>query len=189
MSRLRQVPCAGLTIYLRPTSKRSLGPFFFPSFFTPQSHGCVCCSWFSSYWCVSLAIQSQTQGILIYPSFLTGANREVKKAVEAYWAGTITADQLTQVAADVKKSNWTSLKDRGVDYIPRLFHLSSRSGARSNQSTLVASFLSMIMSSIIRPLSTSFPSVMLGRVCRLSTFISPWAVGVKLMASTSPPVR
>ncbi|KAH9999273.1 cobalamin-independent methionine synthase [Russula vinacea] len=47
-----------------------------------------------------------------------GANREVKKAVEAYWAGTITADQLTQVAADVKKSNWTSVKAKGVDYVP-----------------------------------------------------------------------
>ena len=55
---------------------------------------------------------------------MTGANREVKKAVEAYWAGTITADQLTQAAADVKKSNWTSVKNKGVDYIPRLFHLS-----------------------------------------------------------------
>jgi 5-methyltetrahydropteroyltriglutamate--homocysteine methyltransferase len=50
---------------------------------------------------------------------LAGANREVKKAVEAYWANTITADQLTQVAADVKKSNWTSLKSKGVDYVPR----------------------------------------------------------------------
>jgi 5-methyltetrahydropteroyltriglutamate--homocysteine methyltransferase len=48
----------------------------------------------------------------------------VKKAVEAYWAGTITADQLTQVAADVKKSNWTSLRSKGVDHIPRLFPLS-----------------------------------------------------------------
>jgi len=47
-----------------------------------------------------------------------GANREVKKAVEAYWAGKISADQLTQAAADVKKSNWTSLKTKGVDYIP-----------------------------------------------------------------------
>lgn len=56
--------------------------------------------------------------------FSLGANREVKKAVEAYWAGTITADQLTQVAADVKKSNWTSLKGKGVDYVPRLFRLS-----------------------------------------------------------------
>ena len=64
--------------------------------------------------------------------FSLGANREVKKAVEAYWAGTITADQLTQVAADVKKSNWTSLKGKGVDYVPRLFRLSC-SCASSNR--------------------------------------------------------
>jgi 5-methyltetrahydropteroyltriglutamate--homocysteine methyltransferase len=48
----------------------------------------------------------------------------VKKAVEAYWAGKITADQLTQVAAEVKKSNWTCLKARGVDYVPRSVHSS-----------------------------------------------------------------
>jgi Cobalamin-independent synthase, N-terminal domain len=56
--------------------------------------------------------------------FLSGGNREVKKAVESYWAGKITADQLTQVAADVKKSNWTSLKASGVTYVPRLVYLS-----------------------------------------------------------------
>lgn len=50
----------------------------------------------------------------------TGANREVKKAVEAYWAGKISADDLTKAAADVKKASWTSLKERGVDLIPRL---------------------------------------------------------------------
>ncbi|KAI0068826.1 cobalamin-independent methionine synthase [Artomyces pyxidatus] len=47
-----------------------------------------------------------------------GANREVKKAVEAYWGGKITADQLTQAAADVKKTNWTSVKAKGVDFVP-----------------------------------------------------------------------
>ncbi|KAJ3488362.1 hypothetical protein NLI96_g2877 [Meripilus lineatus] len=47
-----------------------------------------------------------------------GANREVKKAVEAYWAGKISADDLTKAAADVKKASWTSLKERGVDLIP-----------------------------------------------------------------------
>ncbi|KAI0081716.1 5-methyltetrahydropteroyltriglutamate-homocysteine S-methyltransferase [Panus rudis PR-1116 ss-1] len=47
-----------------------------------------------------------------------GANREVKKAVEGYWAGKLSADELTKVAADVKKANWTSLKERGVDLIP-----------------------------------------------------------------------
>ena len=69
--------------------------------------------------CISLCLESQRSDPNY--SFLTGANREVKKAVEAYWAGTISADQLTQVAADVKKSNWTSVKSKGVDYIPRLF--------------------------------------------------------------------
>ncbi|KAF7793662.1 hypothetical protein EIP86_004777 [Pleurotus ostreatoroseus] len=47
-----------------------------------------------------------------------GANREIKKAVEAYWAGKLSADELTKVAADVKKTSWTSLKERGVDVIP-----------------------------------------------------------------------
>ncbi|EKM59198.1 uncharacterized protein PHACADRAFT_249479 [Phanerochaete carnosa HHB-10118-sp] len=47
-----------------------------------------------------------------------GANREVKKAVEAYWAGKLSADELTKAAADVKKTSWTSLKQHGVDFIP-----------------------------------------------------------------------
>ncbi|TEB35634.1 5-methyltetrahydropteroyltriglutamate-homocysteine S-methyltransferase [Coprinellus micaceus] len=47
-----------------------------------------------------------------------GANREVKKAVEAYWAGKISADELTKVAAEVKKASWTSVKSKGVDFIP-----------------------------------------------------------------------
>ncbi|KZW03763.1 5-methyltetrahydropteroyltriglutamate-homocysteine S-methyltransferase [Exidia glandulosa HHB12029] len=47
-----------------------------------------------------------------------GANREVKKAVEAYWAGKLTAEELTKAAADVKKASWTAIKERGVDLIP-----------------------------------------------------------------------
>ena len=43
----------------------------------------------------------------------------MKKAVEAYWAGKISAEELTKAAADVKKASWTSLKERGVDFIPR----------------------------------------------------------------------
>jgi 5-methyltetrahydropteroyltriglutamate--homocysteine methyltransferase len=48
-----------------------------------------------------------------------GANREVKKAVEAYWAGKISADDLTKAAADVKKASWTSVKAHDVDFVPR----------------------------------------------------------------------
>ncbi|KAF8917946.1 cobalamin-independent synthase [Mucidula mucida] len=47
-----------------------------------------------------------------------GANREVKKAVEAYWAGKISAAELTKAAADVKKASWTSVKAQGVDFVP-----------------------------------------------------------------------
>ncbi|KAF9451667.1 cobalamin-independent methionine synthase [Macrolepiota fuliginosa MF-IS2] len=47
-----------------------------------------------------------------------GANREVKKAVEAYWAGKTSADDLTKAAAEVKKASWTSVKAQGVDFVP-----------------------------------------------------------------------
>ena len=54
----------------------------------------------------------------------------MKKAVEAYWGGKISADELTKAAADVRKTSWTSLKERGVDLIPRCvsryLHLSWR---------------------------------------------------------------
>ena len=43
----------------------------------------------------------------------------MKKAVEAYWAGKISADDLTKAAADVKKASWTGLKKAKVDLIPR----------------------------------------------------------------------
>ena len=43
----------------------------------------------------------------------------MKKAVEAYWAGKISADELVKAAADVRKTSWTSLKERGVALIPR----------------------------------------------------------------------
>ncbi|KAJ7228544.1 cobalamin-independent synthase [Mycena pura] len=57
-----------------------------------------------------------TSSVLGFPRI--GANREVKKAVEAYWAGKISSEELTKAAADVKKASWTSLKGCGVDLIP-----------------------------------------------------------------------
>lgn len=57
--------------------------------------------------------------LLLYSAIFAGANREVKKAVEAYWAGKITAEELTKAAADVRKASWTSVKAKGVDYVPR----------------------------------------------------------------------
>ena len=59
---------------------------------------------------------------MIPPAILSpfaGANREVKKAVEAYWAGKLSSDELTTAASGVKKASWTSVKATGVDFIPR----------------------------------------------------------------------
>ena len=50
---------------------------------------------------------------------MPGANREVKKAVEAYWGGKLSAEDLVKAAADVKKASWTSVKDKGVDFVTR----------------------------------------------------------------------
>ena len=58
-------------------------------------------------------------GVATRHSLFPGANREVKKAVEAYWAGKISAEDLTKAAADVKKTSWSSIKALGVDFIPR----------------------------------------------------------------------
>lgn len=55
-----------------------------------------------------------------------GNNREVKKAVEAYWAGKITEEELYKAAAEVKKVNWEAIKAHGVDLIPRCVRSSFR---------------------------------------------------------------
>ena len=47
-----------------------------------------------------------------------GAHRELKKALEAYWAGTSSAEELRQVAAGLRRSNWRLQADLGVDHIP-----------------------------------------------------------------------
>ena len=50
---------------------------------------------------------------------LPGTNREIKKAVEAYWAGKISSDDLDKASAGVKKASWTTVKEKGVTFVPR----------------------------------------------------------------------
>ncbi|MET9724494.1 5-methyltetrahydropteroyltriglutamate--homocysteine S-methyltransferase [Streptomyces zaomyceticus] len=47
-----------------------------------------------------------------------GRNRELKKAVEGYWKGRVTADALRQAAADLRRGNWRQLTDAGVHEVP-----------------------------------------------------------------------
>ena len=47
-----------------------------------------------------------------------GPNRELKKAIEGYWRGTVTAASLRETAADLRRANWRRLVDAGVDEVP-----------------------------------------------------------------------
>lgn len=54
--------------------------------------------------------------VLGYPRI--GAHRELKKAVEAYWAGTIDAAGLEAAAAGLRAEVWQHLRDARLDAIP-----------------------------------------------------------------------
>lgn len=54
--------------------------------------------------------------VLGYPRI--GPKRELKKALEKYWKGSISADELTQIGATIKKENWSLQKTSGIDLIP-----------------------------------------------------------------------
>lgn len=47
-----------------------------------------------------------------------GPDRELKKAVEGYWKGRVTADALRETAAELRRSNWRQLADAGVHEVP-----------------------------------------------------------------------
>ncbi|OBI92824.1 5-methyltetrahydropteroyltriglutamate--homocysteine S-methyltransferase [Mycobacterium asiaticum] len=47
-----------------------------------------------------------------------GPNRELKRAIEGYWAGRIDKTQLESVAADLRKQTWDQLAAAGLDNIP-----------------------------------------------------------------------
>ncbi|MFJ2055046.1 5-methyltetrahydropteroyltriglutamate--homocysteine S-methyltransferase [Streptomyces sp. NPDC087908] len=47
-----------------------------------------------------------------------GGNRELKKAVEGYWKGRVTADALRTTAAELRRANWRELADTGIHEVP-----------------------------------------------------------------------
>ena len=54
--------------------------------------------------------------VLGYPRI--GPRRELKRAVERYWAGRIDLPRLEEVARDLRAATWTELRDAGLDSIP-----------------------------------------------------------------------
>jgi 5-methyltetrahydropteroyltriglutamate--homocysteine methyltransferase len=47
-----------------------------------------------------------------------GPNRELKKAIEGYWKGRVTADALRATAAELRRTNWQQLAGAGIDEVP-----------------------------------------------------------------------
>ncbi|MEW2391651.1 5-methyltetrahydropteroyltriglutamate--homocysteine S-methyltransferase [Streptomyces venezuelae] len=47
-----------------------------------------------------------------------GPNRELKKAVEGYWKGRVTADALRAASAELRRTNWQELADAGIGEVP-----------------------------------------------------------------------
>ncbi|MFI7320690.1 5-methyltetrahydropteroyltriglutamate--homocysteine S-methyltransferase [Streptomyces venezuelae] len=47
-----------------------------------------------------------------------GPHRELKKAVEGYWKGRVTADALRAASADLRRANWRELADAGIGEVP-----------------------------------------------------------------------
>ncbi|MGW2022933.1 5-methyltetrahydropteroyltriglutamate--homocysteine S-methyltransferase [Streptomyces decoyicus] len=47
-----------------------------------------------------------------------GQHRELKKAIEGYWKGRVTADTLLETARDLRRSNWQQLADAGIHEVP-----------------------------------------------------------------------
>ena len=47
-----------------------------------------------------------------------GPNRELKKAIEGYWKGRVTAEALQDTAAELRRRNWRQLADAGLHEVP-----------------------------------------------------------------------
>ncbi|MCF6522635.1 5-methyltetrahydropteroyltriglutamate--homocysteine S-methyltransferase [Streptomyces sp. JJ36] len=47
-----------------------------------------------------------------------GPDRELKKAVEGYWKGRVTAGALRETAKDLRRSVWRQLAEAGIDEVP-----------------------------------------------------------------------
>ncbi|CAI9289677.1 hypothetical protein Lser_V15G28588 [Lactuca serriola] len=65
---------------------------------------------------VNLSIRSMASHIVGYPRM--GPKRELKFALESFWDGKTTAEDLQKVSADLRSSIWKQMSDAGIKYIP-----------------------------------------------------------------------
>jgi 5-methyltetrahydropteroyltriglutamate--homocysteine methyltransferase len=113
-----------------------------------------------------------------------GANRELKKANEAYWADKLSRDELLKEAKRLRLEHWKIQKDAGVDVIPSndfafydhlLDHIQM-----FNVSTTCSSTGSTNPANTHRPSQSDTRSTR----CTSSMSTSPWAAATRRTAST-----
>ena len=59
---------------------------------------------------------SVSTAVLGFPRI--GAQRQLKKTLEAYWGGKATAEELQQTAATLRQSHWQNMKEAGITFVP-----------------------------------------------------------------------
>lgn len=47
-----------------------------------------------------------------------GADRELKRALEGYWRGSRSRDDLLETARDLRARHWRHQRDQGIEHIP-----------------------------------------------------------------------
>jgi 5-methyltetrahydropteroyltriglutamate--homocysteine methyltransferase len=67
---------------------------------------------------VTAKSEAKTVGATVYGYPRQGANRELKRAVEGYWKGRVTAGALRDTAARLRRDTWRQLADAGIDEVP-----------------------------------------------------------------------
>ncbi|XP_057782092.1 5-methyltetrahydropteroyltriglutamate--homocysteine methyltransferase-like isoform X1 [Salvia miltiorrhiza] len=65
---------------------------------------------------IKFRIRSMSSHIVGYPR--VGPKRELKFALESFWDGKSSAEELQKVAADLRVSIWKHMADAGIKYIP-----------------------------------------------------------------------
>ncbi|MFF8659368.1 5-methyltetrahydropteroyltriglutamate--homocysteine S-methyltransferase [Streptomyces huasconensis] len=67
---------------------------------------------------MTTALTAATARATVYGYPRQGPRRELKKAIEGYWQGRVSADELRAVAADLRRATWRQLADAGVHEVP-----------------------------------------------------------------------
>ena len=66
--------------------------------------------------CIFHTNMSSTSAVLGFPRI--GPQREVKKALEAYWGDKTSAEDLLKVAKEQRLNTYATIKSQGVDFVP-----------------------------------------------------------------------